>query len=105
VVAQSRRLARQGDEDLLRDIVGGVGIAANPAERRGSDQGQVALDQLGEGGFGVVLHEPAEQFGIGIHRDLSPRLPPKADPDKIKHQRGPHAKGTKIAKGSPPPTH
>ena len=58
--AQHWRLAGQGHEDLLRDIVGGVGIAANPAERRGSDQGQVALDQLSEGGLGVVLHEPVE---------------------------------------------
>ena len=44
----------QCNEDALRHVLGGVGVA-NHAERGGINQINVALDNGGKRGFGLVL--------------------------------------------------
>ena len=51
VVAERRRISRQRDEHLLGDVICRVGIAADATQGRGPDQRQMAVNQIGEGGF------------------------------------------------------
>jgi hypothetical protein len=68
-------LAREGDEDVLGDFFGG-GPVAEESKGGAEDEVQVALDQLGEGGFvasGAI--GPEELFvccGLAVVHDSDP---------------------------------
>ena len=59
-------MAREGEEDALRDVGGVMGVAAEQAEGGGINEIEVTLHERGEGGLGAGLGVAAEERGVII---------------------------------------
>jgi hypothetical protein len=63
-------LAGQSEEDCLRHILGGVGVAPDFSQGHGVHEIDVAAHEFGEGRVGAFRGVLKEQFGV-IHHDRS----------------------------------
>ena len=64
---EARYFFGQLNKDRLRDVFRQTGIAVRLAERRGIDEVNVPLHQLGERAFRAVLRVGLQQFSVGGH--------------------------------------
>ncbi len=60
VTPQRRRLARQGNENHLRDVLREMGITADAAQSGGMNHGKVPLNKFRKRPLGVILDKTTE---------------------------------------------
>ena len=65
MAVKAARLAGQVAEDLLGDVLGEMGIAADLAARGRIHEIEPTVHQFRESPFGVVFGVAAEEFGVG----------------------------------------
>jgi hypothetical protein len=60
-------VAREVAEDFLGYVLREMRVTANPPQRHGINEWQMALYELGEGSFGLVIDVRAEKSGVVVH--------------------------------------
>jgi hypothetical protein len=72
VLTQRRRLAREGDEDLLGDVPGQVRVSSDTPQGGRINEIEMTLHEFREGGFRAVAGILAEEFSV-IHGSIIPK--------------------------------
>jgi hypothetical protein len=76
LVAERVRLAREDDENRLRDFLGQIRVAHLP-QRDGINEIDMARDERGERRLGIVPRMVTQQVQIVIHRFTNTFTPPR----------------------------